>query len=235
MSRATLCFSMYSEREPHTAAENDDADYGSALRTEREADRRREGPGAEQRLNSRRDARAGRDTQDRVERRDSDLLGRAADISRSGCARVAGDQERLGTAWAIYFWQRGLEIDPLRYRLEAPGEAPKGNPFVEFRIGFHHFAAGLVRDLSEKIIRAAGSEEERTVINGLLARQPTLAIGNLLVIEAKPEWRGEPQLISDREKLQRIIRAHGYEHAYLLRFWEGERPGLRFECVDIPV
>lgn len=56
---------------------------------------------------------------------------------------------------------------------------------------------------------------------------------NLLVIEAKPEWRGEPQLISDREKLQRIIRAHGYEHAYLLRYWEGERPGLRFERVDV--
>lgn len=55
---------------------------------------------------------------------------------------------------------------------------------------------------------------------------------NLLVIEAKPEWRGEPQLISDRDKLGRIVRAHRYEHAYLMRFWEGERPGLRFERVD---
>ncbi len=86
-------------------------------------------------------------------------------------------RDRLGTAWATYFWQRGLQIEPLREHIRLPQQASTSrNPLLAFRQGFHHLAATVVQELTEPVVRSAGTEEEHTVINALLARQATLAI-----------------------------------------------------------
>jgi hypothetical protein len=86
-------------------------------------------------------------------------------------------KDRLGNAWAEYFWRRGLALDPLRSHIRLPKVPPKNeNPVIAFRQGFHHLAATLVKEVSEQVISKEVSEEEHTVINALVARQATLAV-----------------------------------------------------------
>lgn len=103
---------------------------------------------------------------------------RASSHARTSTSTVyAHYKDRLGNAWAEYFWRRGLALDPLRGHIRLPKEAPTGgNPVLRFRQGFHHVAAALVKEVSEQVILNAASEEEHTVINALLARQATLAV-----------------------------------------------------------
>ncbi len=103
---------------------------------------------------------------------------RASSHARTSTSMVYGHyKDRLGSAWAEYFWRRGLELDPLRPHIRLPTALPtSANPVMSFRQGFHHVAASLVKEVSEQVVFKATSEEEHTVINALLARQATLAV-----------------------------------------------------------
>jgi hypothetical protein len=86
-------------------------------------------------------------------------------------------RERMGTTWSEYFWKHGLKIDPIKSHIEIEKWATEGNPLQRFYQDFSTMASMLVKEISEKLILQPLSEEEHTVINGLLARQATLAIG----------------------------------------------------------
>ena len=86
-------------------------------------------------------------------------------------------RERLGTTWAEYFWRRGLEIDSIKSHIEVKDWSDDEDPILKFHEDFSAMASILVKEISEKLIHLPVTEEEHTVVNGLIARQATLAIG----------------------------------------------------------
>ncbi len=103
---------------------------------------------------------------------------RAASHSRTMTTMLYSfHRDRLGTTWAEYFWNQGVKIDPIKSHIEIEKWATEGNPLQRFYQDFSTMASMLVKEISEKLILHPLSEEEHTVINGLLARQATLAIG----------------------------------------------------------
>ncbi|HEY5743341.1 MAG TPA: DUF5677 domain-containing protein [Chryseolinea sp.] len=102
----------------------------------------------------------------------------ASSHARTSTTMVYGFyREKLGTAWTDYFWRRGLEIDSVKPHIPSRMDwATDGNPLERFRHDFYVMASMLIKELSEKLVLLPITDEEHTVINGLLARQATLAI-----------------------------------------------------------
>lgn len=88
----------------------------------------------------------------------------------------SSNRERLGTTWAEYFWKRGFQIDPPQLHIEIENWSDKEDPLQRFRHDFSTMASMLVKELSKKLLAIPLFEEEHTVINGLIARQATVAI-----------------------------------------------------------
>lgn len=82
----------------------------------------------------------------------------------------------LDSTWWTYFWRRGYALESIPDHLPLPPPAnTSDHVLVRFRVDFARAALTRFRELSTPVILAASAEEEHAVVNGLLARQVTLA------------------------------------------------------------
>ncbi len=95
----------------------------------------------------------------------------------------------LDPAWSKYFWNRGYSLEPIHDRLQLPpSPSADDHVLIRFRLDFARLCISKLREIATPVILAAKTEEEHAVVNGLLARQVTLATA---VIDNFEVWNWE--------------------------------------------